>query len=341
MSKEIINGVTIQRLPYFNANQITKLFSYLFLIWPGSFHQVLKSDFIYIIGANLIGYQGFIWLGSMLGKTVVFRSSLLGFDDIKSLLEKSKSKFVYQHTTLDGIHIYVSINPYFTRSYEGTGIHLKKVIETSQGVDTDLFRPVSLKLRKSLRKKYSIPSDTFLVLTIGHIIKRKGFDHIIDHLSRLELDFLYLVAGETDYENGHFMSAYSEETKALIEKGKSTLEERLRFSGPVDNTIELYQMADVFILGSFNEGTPNVLLEAMSCGLPIICRNLEGISEFLIYPGKNSYLFRDFESFKYAFLNLYSDLEKCQEFGRFSRAIIEKDHSFEIFYQTVFRNEGQ
>ena len=336
-SKEIINGVTIQRLPYFNANQITKLFSYLFLIWPGSFYQVFKSDFIYIIGANLIGYQGFIWLGSMLAKTVVFRSSLLGFDDIKSLLEKSKSKFVYQHTTLDGIHIYLSINPYFTRSYEGTGIHLKKVIETSQGVDADLFRPVSLELRKSLRKKYSIPSDTFLVLTIGHIIKRKGFDHIIDHLSRLELDFLYLVAGETDYENGHFMSAYAEETKVLIESGESILAGKLRLSGPVDDIVELYQIADVFILGSYNEGTPNVLLEAMSCGLPVICRDLEGISNFLIFPGKNGYLFSDYESFKFAFLNLYSDLDKCQELGRFSRTIIEKDHSFEKFYQTVFQ----
>jgi glycosyltransferase involved in cell wall biosynthesis len=335
--KEIFNGVIIRRLPYFNANQISKLISYLFFVWPGYFFHVLMSDYIYIIGANIIGYQGFIWLASMFGKTIVFRSSLLGFDDINSLLGKSKSKFLYQHFTLSRIHVYLSINPSFNKSYEESGIHLKRVIEKSQGVDTDLFLPISHEQRKLLRKKYEISPGRFLVLSVGHIIKRKGFDHIIDHLSKLNLDFLYLVAGETNYENGHFMSAYSKETKVLIESGESTLAGKLRLSGPVDDIVELYQMADVFLLGSYNEGTPNVLLEAMSCGLPVICRDLEGISNFLIFPGKNGYLFSDYESFKFAFLNLYSDLDKCRELGRFSRTIIEKDHSFEKFYQTVFQ----
>jgi glycosyltransferase involved in cell wall biosynthesis len=334
---ENINNVTIKRLPYFNANLITKLFSYLIFIWPGCLYQALKSDLIYIIGANIVGYQGFVWLGSMLRKTVVFRSTLMGFDDIGSLLEKSKFKFVYRHTTLAGIHIYMSINPHFTRSYEGTGIHLKKVIETSQGVDSDLFRPVYHKQRNSLRNKYSIPSDAFLVISVGHIIKRKGFDHIFDYLSRLELDYLYLVVGETEYTKEHFMSAYSKETRALIENGKSSLRGRLRFAGPVEETIELYQMADVFLLGSCFEGTPNVLLEAMSCGLPVICRELEGISGFLIFPGKNGYLFNDFESFRTAFLNLYQNADMCERFGRASRDIIEKGHSFEGLYEKVFR----
>ena len=335
--KEIINGVIIRRLPYFNANHITKLISYLFFVCPGYIYHVLMSDYIYIIGANIIGYQGFIWLGFLAGKTIVFRSSLLGFDDINSLLGKSRSKFIFQHTTLARVHIYLSINPYFTKSYEESGIHLKRVIETSQGVDTDLFRPVSHEQRKLLRKKYVISPDRFLVLSVGHIIKRKGFDQIFNHLSKFNLDLLYLIAGETDYGNGHFMSDYSQETSALIERGKSILGERLRLYGPVDDIIELYQMADVLLLGSYNEGTPNVLLEAMSCGMPIICRDLEGISNFLIFPGKNGYLFNDYESFKFAFLNLYSDLDKCRELGRFSRTIIEKDHSFEKFYQTVFQ----
>jgi len=333
--KEIINGVNIRRLPYFNANQITKLISYLIFVWPGYVYHALMSDYIYVIGANLIGYQGFLWFGSMIGKTTVFRSSLFGFDDLYSLLGKSKSRFIFQHTTLAGIHIYLSINPSFTKSHEKSGIHFKKVIEASQGVDTDLFHPVSHERKKSLRKKYSIPFETFLVLSVGHIIKRKGFDHIFEHLSKIELDFLYLIAGETTFENGHFMSAYSKETEALIERGKATLAEKLRLSGAVNDIVELYQMADVFLLGSLNEGTPNVLLEAMSCGLPVICRDLEGITQFLIFPGKNGYLFNDFESFKTAFLNLYRHADICQEFGRFSRAIIEKDHSFKKLYQQI------
>jgi glycosyltransferase involved in cell wall biosynthesis len=104
----------------------------------------------------------------------------------------------------------------------------------------------------------------------------------------------------------------------------------------VDEVFEFYQMADVFLLGSLAEGTPNVLLEAMSCGLPVICRELDGISEFLIYQGKNGYFYNDFESFESAFLKLYRNAERRKDFGRVSRELIEANHSFRNLYSKVF-----
>ena len=123
--------------------------------------------------------------------------------------------------------------------------------------------------------------------------------------------------------------------KKLIKR--RSLEHDIILLGFQKNPYKFLAKSDIFVLSSLYEGFPNVLLEAMSCGLPVICRDLEGISNFLIFPGKNGYLFSDYESFKFAFLNLYSDLDKCQELGRFSRTIIEKDHSFEKLYQTVFQ----
>jgi len=50
--------------------------------------------------------------------------------------------------------------------------------------------------------------------------------------------------------------------------------------------------ADIFILASHSEGRPNVVLEAMAAGLPVIATNIEGINE-LIAHNENGLLFRD------------------------------------------------
>lgn len=337
--KETIGNVKIRRLPYFNANAVTKILSLVFLIWPGYLLQVLRSDFVYLIGANIVGYHGFIWLGSLLGKKVIFRSSLSGFDDVNALVKRSIFLGKFQRMTLSRIYAYISINPLFTKLYNESGIELKNLIESSQGVNINLFRPVSDTAKNILRQKYSIPSEKFVVLSVGYVIERKGFNDIFNFLANIESDFLYIVAGEISYPAGHFLFTHSEETNKLTEKGRSMLGDKLKLLGPVENPAEIYQLADIFLLGSETEGTPNVLLEAMASGLPVLCRHLEGLGGYLIFNGENGYLFNDYDSFLNGFRLLYSNSDNCHRLGGYSRKIIEKDHSFEKFYENVFLNE--
>jgi glycosyltransferase involved in cell wall biosynthesis len=51
------------------------------------------------------------------------------------------------------------------------------------------------------------------------------------------------------------------------------------------------QVADIFVMTSEREGLPNVLLEAMSCGLPCIAKNLPGITDWIIKDGETGLLF--------------------------------------------------
>lgn len=336
-NKEIIEGVSICRLPYFNANIFLKVISYVLIIWPFYLFQVFKSEYIYLVGANIIGFRGYIWLASLFGKKVIFRSSLSGFDDIMSLMSRNRFQNYFQHATFARLNTYVSINPFFTKACHESGIKFKNMVETSQGVDIELFRPASADQKALIREKYSIPSTAFVILSVGHIIERKGFDEIFDFLSQNELDFLYLNVGEICYKKGHFMSAYSKETEKLIKSGKSKLKDKFRLLGSVNHISDVFQLADIFILGSYREGTPNVLLEAMACGLPVICRDLKGITDYLIFQRKNGCLFNDYESFHNGLKLLYSNPDKCKEFGKYSRSIIERDFSFGKFYQRVFQ----
>ena len=80
---------------------------------------------------------------------------------------------------------------------------------------------------------------------------------------------------------------------------RGTLEEQARalrlmpgvvtFKGAVSNIATLYQEADLFVLTSDREGTPNVILEAMAAGLPVVAANVGGVSD-IVRQGMTGYL---------------------------------------------------
>jgi glycosyltransferase involved in cell wall biosynthesis len=292
-------------------------------------------EYVYLVGGNIAGCNGFIRLAKLAGTRVVFRSSLAGYDDIGSLVG-TRGKSRISRSSVRRIHTYLSINPLFTKSANQSGAAIGRMVESSQGVNTAIFRPCSPDEKIKLRKKHSVPLDSFAVLSVGHIIRRKGYDEIIDFLSGINTGFLYMVAGETGYWKGHFMSGYETETAELVEKAKSELGEKVRFTGPLQDLREWYCLADLFVLGSRTEGTPNVLLEAMACGLPLLCRKIDGIEGYLLYNGKNGFTYQDESSFLEAFYELSSNPEKRKEFGNTSRKIIEQGHSFQDLYDKVF-----
>jgi glycosyltransferase involved in cell wall biosynthesis len=65
--------------------------------------------------------------------------------------------------------------------------------------------------------------------------------------------------------------------------------EKIRFDGPTPDVLSYYHAADYLVLSSHNEGTPNVVLEAMSCGLPILSTAVGSVPSF-VKPGVNGWL---------------------------------------------------
>lgn len=81
---------------------------------------------------------------------------------------------------------------------------------------------------------------------------------------------------------------YLNQCEALIKELK--LEDNIELLDKTQNIVTEYQKADFFCLPSFYEGTPNVICEAMSCGLPIICSDVCDNSRY-VSNRKNGYLF--------------------------------------------------
>ena len=99
------------------------------------------------------------------------------------------------------------------------------------------------------------------------------------------------------------------------------------------NIKECYQDADYFCLPSYYEGTPNVICEAMACGLPVVCSDVCDNSKYVV-EGENGFLFdpKDTDRVVAAFERLFALKDGRYEiFCRRSRLLAEQKLSKEQF----------
>lgn len=134
------------------------------------------------------------------------------------------------------------------------------------GVDLERFVPED---RVAARERLGLPAAGRYLLSVGHLIERKGHHIAIEALPQLP-DVTLLIAGAGPEEVG---------LKALAQR--LGVADRVRWAGVVPQT-DLkwwYSAADVLALCSSREGWANVLLEAMACGTPVIATNIWGTPE--------------------------------------------------------------
>jgi teichuronic acid biosynthesis glycosyltransferase TuaC len=139
------------------------------------------------------------------------------------------------------------------------------------GVDLEKFRPED---RAQARARLKLKAKTIL-LSVGHLVERKGHHIAIEAMASLPEDVLLVIAG-----SGPERQAL--ETLAQ----KIGVERRVLFTGQLPNQ-ELkwwYSAAEALVLGSSREGWANVLLESMACGTPVIATNIWGTPEVVSCP---------------------------------------------------------
>jgi glycosyltransferase involved in cell wall biosynthesis len=144
-----------------------------------------------------------------------------------------------------------------------------KVTVLRNGVDTALFRPTE---RDATRRALRLTRPT--LISVGLLIERKGHHRVIEALTRLP-DFDLLVVGEGS-EHGRL--------EALATRLGVGDRVRLLGARPHAELPALYSAADALVLASDREGWPNVLLEAMACGTPVVASNIWGNPEIVQRP---------------------------------------------------------
>lgn len=169
----------------------------------------------------------------------------------------------------------VTVNSYFVDVLsEKYGVPREKITYIPNYVSSDAFHPVSAQQKQEYRNKYGIPEDAFVVMSAGQLQVRKG---IFDFLKIAEKmpDVTFVWAGGFSF--GAITDGYKE-----IQKVLDAPPANVKFLGIVDREYmnEVFNLADVMFLASFEELFPMTILEAMCVNMPVLLRDLpiyEGI----------------------------------------------------------------
>jgi glycosyltransferase involved in cell wall biosynthesis len=180
------------------------------------------------------------------------------------------------------------------------GVPSKKVRIVYLGIETERFNPMDLEKR-------------FDILFVGRGSIAKGFDTLLEAIPDIE--------GKVGIVTTNISEAY---------RDKVANTENLTVLGEVSHGAmqELYNSARIFVMPSLSEVCPQVTLEAMACGLPIVCTE-QGGGDF-VRDGKEGVIIPDRDPARLvkAVNDLLSDENKMRTMGETSRATVLSDFNW-------------
>ncbi|MEZ8217602.1 Glycosyltransferase involved in cell wall biosynthesis [Candidatus Fervidibacteria bacterium JGI MDM2 SSWTFF-3-K9] len=167
------------------------------------------------------------------------------------------------------------------------GVQSSKIIKIPNGVDGQVFKLID---RQIARKILGIDNNIVLLLSSGWIIPRKGYHYVIQALPYLQ----------KIYPNIRYVIIGGDTTTGEYKKFIITLAEELGVRHlisfvdilPQDQLALWMNAADIFCLPSEKEGWGNVVLEALSCGTPVVAHNVGGVKQMII-NGLNGFVLED------------------------------------------------
>ncbi|MFF2877296.1 glycosyltransferase family 4 protein [Gottfriedia sp. NPDC057991] len=204
-----------------------------------------------------------------------------------------------------------------------SSFNVKRIVHIhGVGIDTEDFKPIDELNKKVVRESFGYQPDDFLLFYAAEFNKNKNQQFLLnslalikDELSNVKL----LLAGE---------GALLNECKQLANQlGISHMVDFLGFRKDIK---EILPMCDVAVGSSLREGLPVNIMEAMSCGLPIIAVDNRGHRE-LVTNNKNGWLVESIDSigFSSAIKDLVESEGLKERLGSNSRKIIMRKYSID------------
>jgi glycosyltransferase involved in cell wall biosynthesis len=160
------------------------------------------------------------------------------------------------------------------------------------------------------------------LLTVGRLAKHKGIDVLLNALTKLPpaLRWTLSIVGDGP-----------ERDSLVAQAAQLGLAERVTFKGWAkrEQLPEVYRNADVFLLPSREEGMANVLMEAMSAGLPVIATRIAGSDEAVVEGTTGTLVAsEDISALAHALEALIRDASARARMGRAGRARVESTYSW-------------
>ena len=228
----------------------------------------------------------------------------------------------------------VVVNPIFIDKLTEYGLDRNKIRYIPNFVAKSEFYEQTQAKKNATRQELGIPQDKFVVFGDGQVQARKGVDDFAK-LAEANPDYQFIWAGGFSF--GKITDGY-DHFKQLVENAPKNL----TFTGIIDREklVDYLNMADLFLLPSFDELFPMSVLEAFSCGTPVLLRDLDlyrAIIDGYYLAGKD---FAEMnEQLRFAATHP-EVLARQQELSRKASQQYSEDHLAEIwrdFYQEQYQ----
>jgi glycosyltransferase involved in cell wall biosynthesis len=194
-------------------------------------------------------------------------------------------------------------------------------------VDCEYFSPL-------LSKPHT---DAVKLIFVGTLVPNKHAEYVLNALSWLGKEYHVSVNGLIVGDGPQ--RSELEYLAALLGLSK----ERVLFMGRLLETVQAYNDSDILVLPSDWEGTPNVILEAMACGLPVVSTRVGGVPD-IVMDGKTGFLVEpgDQAGLNAAVLKLVENAALRKEMGDNARRFVLEHHNLDrlpailnTFYGTI------
>jgi glycosyltransferase involved in cell wall biosynthesis len=199
------------------------------------------------------------------------------------------------------------------RTFLDEGIPETKVVQIPFGVDLAEFRPVPKE------------DKIFRVIFVGGLVLRKGVHYLLRAFHELNLPNAELwLIGSLGDEIVPFLKKY--DNGRVFHKGPYRQSELYRY----------YSQGSVFCLASIEEGLAMVILQAMACGLPVVCTENSGGAD-IVREGKEGFVvpIRDVTSLKERIMCLYENQDQCRVMGQSARNRVAEGLSWDHYGNLV------
>lgn len=229
----------------------------------------------------LLGYETLLFpFLKAAGKRVLVKLTLAGSDDPLTLKRrKGGALFLWGLRRADRL---IAISESLSKLSAEAGFPPEKVERIPNGVNVERFSPPDEAQRLALRARMGVGPDVRVFLSMGKVEERKGYRFLLEAWKTLQAAFpgaqLWIAGPGNTEENAYY--------RELIRMIADEDLRGVRFLGEVRNTEECFKVSDCFLFCSRQEGFGNVLVEAMSCRVPVVTTDIEGITaDIVTEPG--------------------------------------------------------
>jgi len=165
----------------------------------------------------------------------------------------------------------------------GMGVREERIHVVHSSIDPDSMNHVSPEKVARLKSELGITPDERVILSVGRLSKEKGHADLLEALRLLKakspnLDWKLVLVGDGP-------ERMELEKQAIL----ADIKDKIVFAGHQGDVAPYYAIADVFVLPSHSEGSPNSLLEAMAAKVPIVATAVGGVPE-IVMDGESALL---------------------------------------------------